>query len=49
MGKLPEKRTELVEVALTPTEKAEIIAAARSEGMQTSAFMRYCALKAVRS
>jgi hypothetical protein len=44
-----EKRSEVVEVSLTPSEKAEIIAAARSEGMQASPFLRFAALKLARA
>ncbi len=45
---MTEKRTEAVEVSLTPSEKAEIIAAARSEGMQVSPFLRFAALRLAR-
>jgi uncharacterized protein (DUF1778 family) len=49
MTKSPDtRRTESVEVSLTAAEKDEIIRAARSEGMQTSAFIRFAALALAR-
>jgi uncharacterized protein (DUF1778 family) len=49
MTKPPEnRRTERIEVSLTETEKAEIVAAAASEGLQTGTFMRIAALRASR-
>jgi uncharacterized protein (DUF1778 family) len=47
---MPEElRTKRVEVVMTPTEYAEIAAAAKSEGMQLAAFVRYAAIRMART
>jgi uncharacterized protein (DUF1778 family) len=43
-----ERRTASVEVSLTPAEKAEIVRAAKSEGLLTGTFMRVVALQSAR-
>jgi uncharacterized protein (DUF1778 family) len=43
-----EKRSSTIEVAVTAAEKAEIIRAAQSEGLQTGTFMRVVALQSAR-
>jgi uncharacterized protein (DUF1778 family) len=49
MIKPPEnRRTERIEVSLTEAEKAEIIVAAASEGLQVGTFMRMAALQMAR-
>jgi hypothetical protein len=45
---LEDKRTESVEVCVTPAEKAELIAAAKSVGLQTGTFVRIAAFKLAR-
>ena len=41
-------RTELIKITLTEAEKQEIQAAAKSEGLNPSAFVRMAALRLVR-
>jgi uncharacterized protein (DUF1778 family) len=49
MTKPPEnRRTERIEVSLTEGEKAEIIVAAASEGLQAGTFIRMAALQLAR-
>lgn len=44
-----EKRTVRVEVLLTQTEAEDVKAAAKSEGFQLGAFLRFAALRVARS
>jgi uncharacterized protein (DUF1778 family) len=49
MTKPPQnRRTETIEIGLTKEEKAEIVAAAASEGLQASPFVRMAALQLAR-
>jgi uncharacterized protein (DUF1778 family) len=49
MTKPPEnRRTERIEVSLTEGEKAEIVVAAASEGLQAGTFIRMAALQMAR-
>lgn len=42
------KRTEVIRLMLTPDEKAEIKAAAKSESLDVAAFVRVAALRMAR-
>jgi uncharacterized protein (DUF1778 family) len=49
MSKTPDqRRTERIEVSLTEGEKAEIVVAAASEGLQAGTFVRMAALQLAR-
>jgi uncharacterized protein (DUF1778 family) len=43
------KRSEIIKITLTPDEKAEISAAARTAGLDVSAFVRMMAIKGARA
>jgi len=42
------KRTEVIKITLTPDEKAEIIAAAKTASLDVSGFVRMMALRGAR-